>query len=138
MIFADVFERYVKKAPISLMARALMEAALAPDDLDNLFEVTTESQYTRKILFSSMVDLMGVVVSKSQPSIRAAFEEVKGTLPASLSAFYEKLNGIEPAVTSALVQHSAAKLASVVGAMGGQAPSLLPGYPSCVLSRSRH
>jgi hypothetical protein len=128
MIFADVFDRYVKKAPISLMARALMEAALAPDDLDNLFEVTTESQYTRKILFSSMVDLMGVVVSKSQPSIRAAFEEVKVTLPASLSAFYEKLNGIEPAVTSALVQHSAAKLASVVGAMGGQTPSLLPGY----------
>ena len=65
MILSDVFERYVKKAPVSVMARTLMEVALAPEDLDALFDQHADRQYTRSLLFSTMVDLMGVVVSKS-------------------------------------------------------------------------
>jgi hypothetical protein len=80
MLLANVFERYVDKAPISVMARAMMEVALAPEDLDALFERHAETQNTRKLLFSSVVDLMGVVVSKSQPSVHSAFQEVKETL----------------------------------------------------------
>jgi hypothetical protein len=38
---------------------------------------------------------MGVVVSKSQPSIHAAFQEVRETLPVSLTAVYDKLNGVQ-------------------------------------------
>jgi hypothetical protein len=38
MILSDVFDHYVKKSPVSVMARALMEVALAPEDLDALFE----------------------------------------------------------------------------------------------------
>src|SRR5664279_4634394 len=102
MILSDVFQRYVKKSPVSVMARTMMEVALAPEDLDALFEKQTDRQYTRSLLFSTMVDLMGVVVSKSQPSIHAAFQEVKETLPVSLTAVYDKLNGLELAVTSAM------------------------------------
>lgn len=49
------------------MARTLLEVALAPEALDTLFEQHSDRQYTRSLLFSTMVDLMGVVVSKSQP-----------------------------------------------------------------------
>lgn len=128
MILSDVFQRYVKKSPVSVMARTMMEVALAPEDLDALFEKHTDRQYTRSLLFSTMVDLMGVVVSKSQPSIHAAFQEVKETLPVSLTAVYDKLNGLELAVTSAMVRHSADKLAPVIVAMKGQLPPLIPGY----------
>jgi hypothetical protein len=128
MILSDVFGRYVEKTPISVMARTMMEVALAPKDLDALFEEHAEKQYTRSLLFSTVVDLMGVVVSKSRPSIHAAFQEVKATLPVSLAAVYGKLNGLESTVTGALVRHSADKLAEVIVAMKGGLPPLLPGY----------
>ena len=133
MILSDVFERYVKKSPVSVMARTMMEMALAREDLDGLFEQHTDRQYTRSLLFSTIVDLMGVVVSKSQPSIHAAFQEVRETLPVSLTAVYDKLNGLESTVTSALVRHSADKLASVIVAMKGQLPPLLPGYRARII-----
>jgi len=59
------------------MTRTLMEAALVPEELNALFDKRTNQQYTRTLLFSSMVDLMGVVVSKSRPSVHAAFMESK-------------------------------------------------------------
>jgi IS4 transposase len=128
MILADVFERFVEKTPVSVMARAAMEHALAPDALDALFEEQTDKQYTRELLFSSVVDLMGVVVGKVAPSVHAAYQAVAETLPVSITSVYNKLNSMEPAVTSALVHHTAERLAPVIEAMGGRMPELLPGY----------
>jgi hypothetical protein len=110
------------------MARATIEHALPPEQLDALFDKHAESQYTRDLLFSSVVDLMGMVVGKIQPSVHAAFQSVKDTLPVSITALYDKLNLTEPAVSSALVSHTAQRLASVVREMRGQLPALVPGY----------
>lgn len=133
MILSDVFERYVKKSPISVMARSLMEVALAPDELDALFQQHADKQYTKSLMFSSVVDLMGVVVSKSRPSIHAAYQEVAETLPVSITAVYDKLNGLEPAITGALVHHSADRLAPIVVSMEGQLPALVPGYRARII-----
>ena len=128
MILSPLFERYVERAPISVMARTLMEAALVPEELDALFEQHADRQYTRTLLFSSMVDLMAVVVSKSRPSVHAAFRESKESLGVSLPAVYEKLNGIETAVTSQFVLHSSTKLGDVIVSMKGELPPLIDGY----------
>lgn len=128
MLLSEVFDRFVKKSPITVMARATMEHALSAEALDALFTQHAEEQYTRDLLFSSIVDLMGVVVSKSQPSVHAAFVAVADTLPVSITSVYNKLNGVEPSVTSALVRHTAARLAAVVAATGGQIPALIPEY----------
>ena len=128
MILAKVFERFVEKTPVSVMARAAMEHALAPETLDALFDEHTDKQYTRELLFSSVVDLMGVVVSKVAPSVHAAYQAVAETLPVSITSVYNKLNSMEPDVTRALVCHTAERLAPVIEAMGGQMPELLPGY----------
>lgn len=133
MILSDVFERFVEKEPISVMARTMMEVALAPAELNALFDSCSEQQYTRSLLFSSMVDLMGMVVSKVRPSVNAAYQRVKETLPVSLTAVYDKLNGLEPPVTSALVRHSAERLEKVVASMNGQMPPLLPGYRTRII-----
>lgn len=125
MYLSKVFERFVEKSPVSVMARATMEHALAPEALDSLFAERAESQYTRELLFSSVVNLMGVVVTKSQPSIHAAFQEVKDTLPVSITSLYNKLNRTEPGVVAALVRHTADRLAPVITKMRGQMPSLL-------------
>ena len=128
MLLAKVFERFVEKTPVSVMARAAMEHALAPEMLDALFEIHSDRQYTRELLFSSVVDLMGVVVGKVAPSVHAAYQAVAETLPVSLTSVYNKLNSMEPEITSALVNHTAERLAPLVEAMGGQMPALLPGY----------
>ena len=62
MLFNDLFDRFVDESPICVMARGLMESALAPHRLDALFEKTAQRQYTRELLFSTTVDVMALVV----------------------------------------------------------------------------
>jgi hypothetical protein len=128
MILSEVFERFVKHSAVSVMTRAAMEHALAPEALDALFAKHADSQYTRDLLFSSVVDLMGVVVCQIQPNVHAAYQAVAGTLPVSITSVYNKLNGLEPTVTRALVSHTADRLEPVIVAMGGQMPALVAGY----------
>lgn len=128
MLMSKVFDRFIEKTPVSVMAHAAMEHALAPEALDALFVEHADKQYTRELLFSSVVDLMGVVVTKVAPSVHAAYQAVAETLPVSITSIYNKLNNLEPSVTSALVRHTAERLEPVIAAMGGQMPALLPGY----------
>jgi hypothetical protein len=128
MILSKVFDRFVEETPVTVMARATIEHALPPEALDALFDRYAERQYTRELLFSSVVELMGVVVSKIQPSVHAAYKAVRSTLPVTITALYDKLNLLEPAVTSALISHTAQRLESVVRTMHGEMPALLPGF----------
>ena len=128
MVLSKIFERFVERSPVSVMARAAMENAMAPEALDELFGKHAERQYEKELLFSSVVDLMAVVVCKVQPSVHAAFQSVAGSLPVSITSLYNKLNGMEPGVASALASHTAARLAPVITEMGGEMPALLPGY----------
>lgn len=123
-----VFEQFVQERPIAVMARAAMERALGDSALDALFERTAKQQYTRELLFSSCVQLMTLVVCNIQPAIHAAYQEVAATLPVSIASVYNKLNGIEPEVSAALVHHTASVFGDVISSMGGQMPELLPGY----------
>ena len=75
MILSDVFESFVEDSPISVMARSVLENALTPSAVDALFEDVAERQYTRDLLFSDVVDLMGMVVCKVRPSINAAYQK---------------------------------------------------------------
>jgi Transposase DDE domain len=133
MILSAVFERFVQLSPITVMTRALMESVLSPDEVNRLFEESASEQYTRKLMFSTIVDLMGVVVSKSQPSLHSAIQAVKTLVPASVACVYEKVNGVEPEVVRELVRHSSDKLSRLVVTMKGQMPALLPGYRVMIL-----
>ena len=72
MILSDVFERFAQDSPLTVMARGLLENALNPATLDQLFEDVADQQYTKKLLFSSVVDLMSLVVCGIQPALNAA------------------------------------------------------------------
>ena len=61
-------------------------ARLDPAEIDRLFEENATRQYTREVLFSAMVELMGVVVCGAQPSVRAAYLASLGEIAASLTA----------------------------------------------------
>lgn len=128
MFLESVFDRFAKKSPVTVMTRALLEYALNPKALDEVFGKHAVKQYEGKLLFSSVVDVMGLAVCRVQPSVKTAYMAMKDTLPVTLQAFYYKLNGVEPAVTAAMVRHVTDRLAPVIEEMGGQFPPLLPGY----------
>ena len=128
MILSAVFERFAKQSPVTVMTRALLEHALSVEALDALFTNHAQRQYQKDLLFSSVVDLMGLVVCRMQPSIGAAYRAMQEELFVSQTAVYDKIDGIEPEVTAALVQQTASRLSQVVEALGGGLPPLLPGY----------
>jgi hypothetical protein len=64
MILGGIFERFAEQSPVTVMARAALEHALSPRAIDALFEAVAERQYTRKLLFSTVVDLMGTIYCK--------------------------------------------------------------------------
>jgi len=128
MYLEAVFNRFAKKTPVTVMTRALLEYALDPDALDALFNKHARWQYEQSLLFSSVVNLMGVVVCKIQPSVCSAYQAMKEEMAVSLTAVYDKLNGVEDNVTAELVRHVASRLGPVVEELCGQVPPLLPGY----------
>ena len=75
MIPTEVFDCFAQGDYIPLMAQAAMEHALSPRVVDQLFEETADRQYTRDLLFSSVVGLMSLVVCRIRPSINAAYQK---------------------------------------------------------------
>ena len=57
------------------MAQAAFEHALPPDAVDALFAEHADRQYTRALLFSQLVELMGLVVCRVPPSLNAAIRK---------------------------------------------------------------
>jgi Transposase DDE domain len=133
MLFGPILDRFAKRTPVSVMVRGTLEYALAPDVLDALFRTTAEQQYEKQLLFSSVVDLMGLVVARVQPSVNAAYQAVSDTLPVTLASIYNKINGTEPSVSAALVAHSAVRLRPVIETMAPGMKPWLPGYRTRVV-----
>jgi Transposase DDE domain len=128
MLLATVFDQFVQDSPLSVMARALLEHALGPGPLDEMFERIAKVQYTDKLLFSTVVDMMGLVVCGFHKSPHAVYLSRRELFPVALTNVYEKLNGIELPVMRQLVLDNAARLTAVVEATGGALPELLPGF----------
>jgi Transposase DDE domain len=128
MILDAVLDKFIRQSPVTVMMRAVMENVFAPAAIDEIFDRVTERQYVRELLFSSVVDLVGLVVGKVHPSIHAAYQRVKTTLPVSLTSVYNKINATEPAVIAELVRHTAERMGSVIDEMGAPLPALIPGY----------
>src|SRR5262249_60929492 len=121
------------RSPFAVMSRAILERALCPGELDELFERQADKQYTRELLFSSVVDLLSLVVTCTYGSVRAAYVDEAVDVSVSLTSVYNKLQGIEDPVCAELVRHTAGRLQPVVAHLGGTLPAIIPGYTMRVL-----
>jgi hypothetical protein len=133
MVLSTLFEKFVGRSPVAVMARALMERALEPKALDALFRERAERQYEKELLFSSLVELMALVVCGVHRSVRKAYEAMRKRLPVTLAALYAKLNGVEVSTSQALVAYSAERLRPVIQELGEPSSRWLPGYRTKVL-----
>src|SRR5215208_5585495 len=123
-----VFDAFIQRRPICVMARAVVENFFQPERLDALFERTAEKQYSRDLLFSSVVELMQAVVLGVEPTVYAAYRHRRQTLAVSDQAVYDKLAGMELGVSAALVRDSARQATAVIDALKARREAWLPGY----------
>jgi len=125
-------ERFTKNSPLTVMARLLMQQALSREWLDELFEQYRDKQYTRELLFSTVVDLMALVALGLKPSLHAA-AQASTELGVSLTALYDKVNNTDPSLVRALVRGCAEKLVPVLKPMKARQTPLTAGYRVRVL-----
>ena len=128
-----ILRRFAECFPIPTMARAVLERCLNPQQLDAWFERIAEGQYTRNLLFSTVFELMMQVVSRQHPSVHAACQAAREPLAVSIKSVYNKLNGLEPSTSAALVRYSAEQATGLIEEVGGARPALLAGYHVKVL-----
>lgn len=128
MLAEDLLAEYAKKAPVPVMLRGILENVLAPQRLNTIFESEAQRQYTRELTFAMVVDLMCRIVTRVQPSLRAAYRERREDLPVGERTVYDKVNGVEPRVSAALVRTTARELEVVLRTLGQVAPPAVPGY----------
>ena len=128
MILRDVYERFAKKTPVSVMVRATIENVLAADRLDAIFEENAEQQYSSDLLFSTVADIMGLVVCQVHPSVNAAYIEREDEIGVTIKSVYDKLKGIEADVSRSLVRDTAVRMQAIIQQTGGTLPPLVSGY----------
>lgn len=128
-----VFDRFVKASPACVMYRALMENVFAPSKLDDLFHRSAVVQYERELLFSTLVDVVALVVSRSSRSMHAAYVRKREEISVSVRALYDKLNHVELCTSRALVQYCAGQVSDLIDRTKGQRKPLLHGYRTRIL-----
>lgn len=132
-MLSSIFDAFVQESPVSVMMRGMMEYVLRPQRLDEIFESHAKVQYTRELLFSSLVDLLSLVVCGIHPSVSAAYKAKAAALNVSRGALYQKLNGVETEVSAALIRETANELTVLIKQMDGQQMPLLEGYQVRIL-----
>jgi Transposase DDE domain len=133
MILREMVERFEKQAPACVMLRGLLENVFAEERLDALFERVAERQSNKDLLFSTVVDLMGLVAAKIRPSVNAAYLAKQEEVGVTVKALYDKLQRMETGVSQALVRDTASQMAAIIRQLHGERPELLPGYRTKIL-----
>ncbi len=128
MILRDVYERFAKKAPVSVMVRATIENVLSADRLNAIFQKNAQRQVVSDLMFSTVADIMGQVVCQIQPSVNAAYRDREDEIGVTIKAVYDKLQGLEPNVSRALVIDTAARMQAIIKQTGGVAKPPLAEY----------
>jgi hypothetical protein len=135
MILGKAFETFVGDSPVCVMIRGSLEYALSEEFVNQIFANTALRQYTRDLLFSDVVDVMGGVVCQVFPSVYAAYQKRRKRFSVSRRALYGKINHVEPRVTRQLAVQTAQRLRPVVRRLRkrkGRKP-LLPGFAVRIL-----
>ncbi|MEY4519962.1 MAG: hypothetical protein RLZZ499_2562 [Cyanobacteriota bacterium] len=127
-MFSAIFEQFAEASSVTVMVRAIMEKAFSPEKLDLLFEQTAEKQYTKELLFSTLVSVMSLVVSGIHPSVSAAHKALGKAVGVSKPALYAKLNGLEVPISQALVRYSNEQLLPVIEELAVPQTEQLPGF----------
>lgn len=136
MSWNALIDRFAEAAPVATMVRGLMANILSAAQLDAIFHEKAKRQWEHELLFSTVVDLLSLVVTKAKRSLHAAYQTHRAELGVSVKALYDKVSGVELPVTQELVRRTARRMREVLVAVDPHRPSSLAGYEVRILDGS--
>jgi len=128
MFANEVLDRFAEQSPASVMVRATMENTVTPEVLEEVFESHAKRQRCRELLFSSVVDLLGLVAVGARKSVNDAYLAEEERFAVSLAAVYQKLQRVKTQVSRAMIRQTAERMTEVVNSLSRPRPCLLPHY----------
>lgn len=126
-MLGTLLQKFADHSPATVMVHGLLERLLDQEKLDEWFNTTRQVQYTRNILFSSLVYLMLHVVCRIRHSVHAAYRH-SDFVSNSVVAVYAKLKGVETHTSAGIVRYVAGEAEAIIRAINGTNPSWVPGY----------
>ena len=133
MFLGEVIDRFVDQSAVSVMFRGTLENAVTAELLDEVFVKTAKRQRQGELLFSSVVDLLALVATRARKSVNDAYKVKKEQFTVSVTAVYDKLNGVETEVSRQMVRQTAMRMADVVKRLAPRRAPLLRGYRTKII-----
>jgi hypothetical protein len=136
-MIVDVIERFSEEAPAAMLFRGLFARVFSDERMDQIFRDHKQRQVESEVLFSSLIHLLTPVISGGKPSVHASYQECEEQLGVSKQAVYDKLQGIEPAVSAGLIRVPTVELAQVLRQARAIKSDPVPGYHTFVIDGKR-
>ena len=136
-MFDVVLERFSKEAPSAVLFRGLFSRVFSSEQVDRIFWEHKERQVQGQLLFSTMIRLLLQVVTGNKKSVNAAYMAMKDELGVSAQSLYNKLAGVELAVSEALVREPVKDLLLLVHKTGVAYEDPIAGYHAFILDGKR-
>ncbi len=130
--FSSILQKFVNKSPVTVMVQGLLEYLLNAERLNEWFENNNGIQYTRNLLFSSVVAIMFEVVCQIRKTVHVAYRK-SDYINVSLTSLYNKINGIGTSTSAELVRHIGMEAATLIKGMNAENPDFLLGYHTKLL-----
>lgn len=128
-----IFRSFAGQRPFATVTQMVLRRLLAPQQLDRLFEDHAEHQYHRSLFFSDLTGLVSGVVLGKYKSMNSGYKTLKDRLGVSVTAVYDKLQGVETPVVRQLVRGSYEQTVQICKAIGCVQNNDLPGFSTRIL-----
>jgi len=125
-MFGPILQKFSDKSPVTVMVQGLLERLLHAEKIDAWFKDISQVQYTRKILFSSLISIMLSVVCRVKNNVYSAY--LYSNIDCSRQAVYDKLQNIELKTSQELVRYIASESEIIIREMKATQAPLLPGF----------
>lgn len=123
---------HAQAVPLGVMVRGTLDWLLDEHTLENLFQKNAPEQYTRELTLNALVRLLIQVSAGTRASVYAAYQADQAldepTITVSFQALYGKLARLNPAVSAAVVRHSATRLQTLLDLLPHARSEPIPGY----------
>jgi hypothetical protein len=122
-----ILERFVQKNPLAVMTRCVCSGMIG-EQMDDLFEHASNRQYEENQKFSTLAMSVAEIVLGTLDNRNQAHRKYADELHASRTAYYQKLNRTELAVSEAVVRYSSQQASSLLDSLDFQPWDVLAGY----------
>jgi Transposase DDE domain len=133
-LFKDpIFRAFAEQCPFATITQMVLHRILDSKSINQLFHDHAGEQYHRSLLFSTLTRLVSNVVLSKYASVNAGYKKMKNELNVSITAVYEKLQRVEPALVQQLVRYSYQQTVEICNEIGCVPRNDLPGYTTKIL-----